>query len=108
MNDASPAAPIPVGRFIVTCRFDPARTEEMAVLRPRHLAYIEGHRPSIAFGGLIGDASAVPVGICYILDVADLSHARSFADEDPYAPIYRSVDVEPFAQRLPEPGRHGA
>ena len=85
------------------CTFDPDRLEDLPRLRPDHLAHVDRHRSVIAFGGVIGGSSRPPTGICYVLDVAEPTAAQSFADQDPYAPVYRDVRVEPFSQRLPAP-----
>ena len=93
----------PVGRFAVLCTLDVGSPSAIAERRLDHLAHVAAHRDLIAFGGVVGDAPGPPERILYFLDVADRGGAEAFVAADPYAPLYTSVRIEPFSQRLPEP-----
>lgn len=99
---AAPPAGEPPSRFVVRCAVEPSRADELAPRRARHLRHVLDHRDRIVFGGVVGEPHAPPRELLFVLAVADRDDAVAFAQADPYAPLYASVDVDAFTQHLPE------
>ena len=65
--------------------------------RPAHLEYLKSTGVVQQAGPLLDDGDGM-IGSLIILDVADLSAARGWADNDPYAlaGLFQSVDLIPW------------
>ena len=72
--------------------------------RPAHVDYLEKHRPQILVAGpMLAEDGETPTGSLLILDLADLTAAKTFADGDPYtqAGLFESVTITPWRQVFP-------
>ena len=65
--------------------------------RPAHLEYLKSTGVVQQAGPLLDDGDGM-IGSLIILDVADLSAAKEWADNDPYAlaGLFQSVDLIPW------------
>lgn len=73
----------------------------MDSLRPLHRDYIKSHLDIISFGGLVVDEKANPTTVCICLGVETAVKAREFIQNDPYAPLYRDIQISAFRQMIP-------
>jgi len=83
------------------CRIDPARAEEMTALRAEHLDHVIEHHELIHHGGLLSGPDG-PTAICLFIRAESIEHARAIAELDPYCPLYESIEIAAFTQRIPE------
>jgi uncharacterized protein YciI len=85
--------------FVLTCTDKPNSAALRGDVRPKHLAYLEGHRDRVKLAGpFLSDDGQTPTGSMLIIDAADLAAAKAFAANDPYAQagLFASVDIKPW------------
>ena len=53
---------------------------------------------------MLSDDESTPIGSIVVIECSDLEQAKAIAAADPYnlAGLFRSVDVHPFKQVIPE------
>lgn len=87
-----------MGLFVLLCEDRDGAADLRQETRPAHLDYLaqKGDRVWLA-GPLLGD-DGQPVGSMLIVDAADESAARSFAENDPYAKagLFSDVKIRPY------------
>jgi len=73
--------------------------------RPQHLAYWQGLRAYVPFGGAFTDEAGAPRGTLLAVEAADLDAARAMAAADPYykAGLFANMEVLPWNWSLNAP-----
>lgn len=87
--------------YLLRARIDAARRAELGRRRAEHLAHIEGRAGDITFGGVVGPADGPPEEILIVLAAASADDVREWAERDPYAELYATVEVDEFHLRRP-------
>jgi hypothetical protein len=85
--------------FALICFDNNNSTALRAEVRPKHLAYIEAHKPRVKLAGpFLSDDGAAMIGSLLIVEADDLEAAWDFANEDPYAKagLFAEIDVKPW------------
>jgi len=82
--------------FAILCTDKPDSLQLRVDRRPDHRAYLEAlnERGAIAFSGPFLGPEGTPDGSLVVVDVADLTAARSIAENDPYARCGLFQDVQ--------------
>lgn len=85
--------------FVLLCTDKSNSAALRGELRPKHLAYLEGHREHVTLAGpFLSEDGQTPVGSMLIIDAANLAAAKAFAANDPYAQggLFASVEIKPW------------
>jgi len=90
--------------FAILCHDKPSSTQLRASIRPSHLEYLKPYLEKIVFAGpLLADDGETSIGGLVVIDCSDLSSAKDFAHNDPYAlgGLFQSVEVRPWRKVFP-------
>ena len=89
--------------FALLCRDKDDRFELRKQTRPAHLDFLAAQQVCFA-GPMLSDDESTPIGSIVVIECSDLEQAKAIAAADPYnlAGLFRSVDVHPFKQVIPE------
>lgn len=91
--------------FAIICTDKPDGADIRAKTRPEHLAYLNAHSTHIYCAGptLSDDDTGAMNGSVLLMDFADLTQARAFAENDPYAKagLFENVAVRPWKKVFP-------
>lgn len=85
--------------FVLICTDKPNSAALRGELRPKHLAYIEGNREHVKIAGpFLSEDGQGMTGSMLVIDAADFTGAKAFADKDPYAQggLFASVEIKPW------------
>ena len=89
--------------FALLCRDKDDGFELRKQTRPLHLDFLAAQQVRFA-GPMLSDDESTPIGSIVVIECSDLEQAKAIAAADPYnlAGLFRSVDVHPFKQVIPE------
>lgn len=89
--------------FALLCRDKDDGFELRKQTRPAHLGFLAAQQVRFA-GPMLSDDESTPIGSIVVIECSDLEQAKAIAAADPYnlAGLFRSVDVHPFKQVIPE------
>ena len=89
--------------FALLCRDKDGGFELRKQTRPAHLDFLAAQQVRFA-GAMLSDDASTPIGSLVVIECSDLEQAKAIAAADPYnlAGLFRSVDVHPFKQVIPE------
>jgi len=89
--------------FALLCRDKDDGFELRKQTRPAHLEFLAAQQVRFA-GPMLSDDESIPIGSIVVIECSDLEQAKAIAAADPYnlAGLFRSVDVHPFKQVIPE------
>ncbi|HCG70367.1 MAG TPA: hypothetical protein DE147_07895 [Gammaproteobacteria bacterium] len=89
--------------FALLCRDNDDGFELRKQTRPAHLDFLAAQQVRFA-GPMLSDDESTPIGSIVVIECSDLEQAKAIAAADPYnlAGLFRSVDVHPFKQVIPE------
>ncbi len=79
--------------YMIRTTPDPQKAELRASLVPAHGAYLERHKDVILAAGALLAEDGTNCGGLLIVDVADRDAAERFVREDPFAPLFSSVEI---------------
>jgi uncharacterized protein YciI len=88
---------------MVVCDVDPQLVHLRASLLEAHRTHMSSRSDSLTYGGVVEDDDSTLQRVVYFLVTRTESDAREFVSSDPYATLYRSVELTPFHQRIPPP-----
>lgn len=91
-------------RFILQCTLAEDSDEKRAVLRSKHLQYIEANKDRIFCGGPAINSDGQPEMMVIILEVPNSTSAEDFMSSEPYnqAGVFSKVTIRQWRQILPE------
>ncbi len=87
--------------YFVLSRIDPDRRSRLGDLRADHLSYVLAMAERVHHGGLLTGPDG-PDAITMVVSAGSLNEAAELMAGDPYRPLYASVEVSRFIQRIPE------
>lgn len=89
--------------FALLCRDKDDGFELRKQTRHAHLEFLATQQVRFA-GPMLSDDESTPIGSIVVIECSDLEQAKAIAAADPYnlAGLFRSVDVHPFKQVIPE------
>jgi len=82
--------------FVLHCMDKPDNLDGRMAVREQHLAYVRENAGSFRMGGPYLDEAGQMIGSLIIIEVADMAAAKAWAANDPYKPVFESVEIRPF------------
>jgi uncharacterized protein YciI len=91
--------------YALICTDKPDSGDLRQMVRPAHLAYLEGLGTALKAAGPFTDEEGKPMGSLVIVEAEDRAEAGKIADNDPYAKagLFRSVEIRGWKWTLKNP-----
>jgi len=91
--------------FALICTDKPDAGDLRQMVRPAHIAYLEGLGTVLKAAGPFTDDEGKPIGSLVIIEAEDRSAAGKIADNDPYAKagLFRSVEIRGWKWSMKNP-----
>lgn len=93
--------PILQKKFLALCYFKSNVEEDRQTLIKNHQLYISQRLHQITFGGLLHDEDGKDIGLCIFVKANKKDDVFEILHNDPYYPLYQTVQVHRFSQRVP-------
>lgn len=87
--------------FQICCTFDCLKKANVAILKTKHLQYVNDNNGFIKYGGVLIDESNEPMGVVYYFFAEEKTLAEFFIKNDPYIEVYDHIDIQLFVQKKP-------
>jgi uncharacterized protein YciI len=91
--------------YALICTDKPDAGELRQMVRPEHVAYLNGLGPQLKAAGPFTDEDGKPTGTLAIVEAEDRQAAGKIADNDPYAKagLFRSVEIRSWKWTIKNP-----